>query len=52
MIEEMCTFGTGSIVLPSMKIGKGVYIGAGSVVTKNVENQKVMVGIPARELIH
>jgi len=48
VIEEMCTFGTGSIVLPSMKIGKG----AGSVVTKNVENQKVMVGIPARELIH
>lgn len=40
--------GYGTIVLPNVKIGNDVIIGAGSVVTKDVPDDSVAVGNPAR----
>ena len=36
------------IILPGVKIGNGVIIGAGSVVTKNVPDYVVVAGVPAK----
>lgn len=40
--------GSGSIILPGVTIGDGAIIGAGSLVTKNVEENTVVAGNPAR----
>lgn len=40
--------GGGSIILPGVTIGNNAVIGAGSVVTKDVQNDSVVVGNPAR----
>jgi len=50
VIEDSCDIGIGSIILPGVRIGKGSIIGAGSVVTKDVEPFTVAVGNPARFL--
>ena len=42
--------GTGATILPTINIGKNAIIGAGSVVTKDVENNGVVVGNPARKI--
>ncbi|KAK1752841.1 galactoside O-acetyltransferase [Echria macrotheca] len=47
-IGEDCWFGGNCIVLPGVTIGKGVVIGAGSVVTKNVPDYVVVAGNPAK----
>ena len=51
IIGNNCYFGTGAVVLPKIKIGNNVIIGAGSVVTKDVPDNTIVVGIPAKELI-
>lgn len=40
--------GAGAIVLPGVKIGNRVVIGAGSVVTKDVPDNSIAVGSPAK----
>jgi acetyltransferase-like isoleucine patch superfamily enzyme len=40
--------GTGAQVLQYLKIGDGAVVGAGAVVTKDVADQAVVVGMPAR----
>ena len=40
--------GASSIVLPNVKIGNKVIIGAGSIVTKDIPDNSVVVGNPAR----
>lgn len=47
-VGEDCWFGGSCIVLPGITIGKGVTIGAGSVVTKDVPPYVVVAGNPAR----
>lgn len=39
-----------SIILPGVTIGEGAVIGAGSVVTRNVEPYTIMAGVPAKEI--
>lgn len=48
VIEDDVWIGAGSIILDGVKIGKGSVVGAGSVVTKNVEQYSVVAGNPAR----
>ncbi|MFA6329466.1 MAG: acyltransferase [Candidatus Micrarchaeia archaeon] len=40
--------GANSIILPGIHIGKHCVVGAGSVVTKNIPDFSVVVGVPAR----
>ena len=49
-IGDNCDIGVGSIILPGVHIGKGVQIGAGSVVTKDLKDFSVAVGVPAKTI--
>jgi maltose O-acetyltransferase len=40
--------GAGTIILPNVKIGDNVVIGAGSVVRKDIPENSVVVGVPAK----
>ena len=42
--------GAGSIILPGIIIGENAVVGAGSVVTKDVPQNTVVVGVPAKKL--
>jgi sugar O-acyltransferase (sialic acid O-acetyltransferase NeuD family) len=50
-IGENCYVGANSTILPKCAIGDGVIVGAGAVVTKNVDSFSTVVGIPARTLL-
>ena len=43
-------FGNNVIILPGVNIGSRVIVGAGAVVTKDVPDTSVVVGIPARRI--
>jgi acetyltransferase-like isoleucine patch superfamily enzyme len=49
-IEDEVNIGVGAIVLPGVRIGRGAKIGAGSVVTHDVEPFTIVTGAPARFL--
>tara|TARA_Y100000589_G_scaffold191451_1_gene181309 strand:+ start:1498 stop:1941 length:444 start_codon:yes stop_codon:yes gene_type:complete len=42
--------GAGSIILPGLKLGKNCIIGAGSVVTKDVKDNEIVAGNPAKHI--
>ena len=48
IIEDDVWLGTGVIVLPGVRIGKGSVVGAGSVVSRSIPPGSVAVGVPAR----
>lgn len=48
VIEDKVWIGINSTILPGVRIGYGAIVGAGSVVTKNVEPMTVVAGNPAR----
>jgi acetyltransferase-like isoleucine patch superfamily enzyme len=47
-IGRNCFIGIGAIILPGVRIGDEVIIGAGAVVTKDVPSNSVAAGNPAR----
>lgn len=47
-IGDNVFIGAGAIVLPGVKIGDNVIIGAGTVVSKNIDNNCVVVGNPQK----
>ena len=47
-IRRGARVGGGAILLPGIEIGEEAFVGAGAVVTKNVEARMVVVGNPAR----
>ena len=49
-IDDYASIGTNATILPKIAIGAGSYIGAGAVVTKNVAENEVVIGMPARHL--
>ncbi|HBQ4551752.1 TPA: N-acetyltransferase, partial [Escherichia coli] len=42
--------GAGAIVLPGVEICSNIIVGAGAIVTKNLEEPGVYVGQPARKI--
>jgi maltose O-acetyltransferase len=50
VIGDRVWIGYRAIVLPGVTIGEGAVVGAGSVVTKNVEPYAIMAGNPARKI--
>ena len=47
-IGKSCWIGAGSIILPGVRLGDNVVVGATSVVTRSVEPNKIVVGNPAK----
>ena len=47
-VGEHTFIGTGAIIMPEVTIGKRCVIGAGAVVTKDIPNNSVVVGVPAK----
>ena len=49
-IGENADIGTGSIILPGVKIGEGAIVGAGAVVNKDIKPFDVVAGVPAKTI--
>jgi sugar O-acyltransferase (sialic acid O-acetyltransferase NeuD family) len=47
-LGDYCVLGTNASVLPKIKIGRNVIVGAGSVVTKDLPDNCVAIGVPAK----
>jgi acetyltransferase-like isoleucine patch superfamily enzyme len=48
VIEDNASIGAGANLLPNTKIGHDAIVAAGAVVTKDVEPETVVMGVPAR----
>jgi acetyltransferase-like isoleucine patch superfamily enzyme len=48
VLQEGCTVGANSTILPGLTIGKWAMVGAGAVVTRNVPDYALVRGNPAR----
>ena len=49
-IEDHVWIGSGATILPGVTIGEGAIIAAGAVVTKDVEKNTIVGGIPAKKI--
>lgn len=47
-LKKNCWIGAGATILPGVTVGENAVVGAGSVVTKDVEDNTVVAGNPAR----
>lgn len=43
-----CSIGAGAIILPGIQLGNNVIVGAGAVVTKNISDNQLVKGVPAK----
>ena len=50
VIEDDCDIGMGAIILPGRRVGRGSIVGAGAVVTHDVEPYSIVAGVPARKI--
>jgi len=50
VIKDGAHIGIGSIIMPGVTIGKGAVIGAGSVVTKDIPDYTLALGVPAKPI--
>ncbi len=48
IVGDFCQIGANAIIMPGVRIGSNVIIGAGAVVTKDVSDNTLTIGIPAR----
>ena len=48
IVEDNVSIGSGAVIMGGIRIGKGALIGAGAVVTKDVETNTTVAGVPAR----
>ncbi|OPZ32897.1 MAG: putative acetyltransferase EpsM [Tenericutes bacterium ADurb.BinA124] len=49
-IEELVSVGTGAKIIQGLRIGKNTIIGAGAIVTKDIPQNVVAVGVPAKPI--
>lgn len=50
IISDECWIGIGATITDKVSIGKGTYIGAGAVVTKDIPENVLAVGVPAKPI--
>ena len=50
LVKQGATLGANSTIVCGVSIGKYAFIGAGAVVTRNVPDYALMVGVPARQI--
>ena len=48
LIRKNASIGAGAVILPGVKIGQGAIVGAGSLVTKDVKENSLVFGNPAK----
>jgi lipopolysaccharide O-acetyltransferase len=48
IIGKNCWFGDRVSIMPGVTIGDGVVVGAGSIVTKDIQSNSLAVGVPAK----
>jgi len=49
VIEDEAWVGANVTILKNVRIGKGAIVAAGAVVTKNVEKNEIVKGVPAQK---
>ena len=49
-VGDFTSFGMGTVVLPSIAVGRNVVVGANSVINRDLEDSIVVAGVPAREI--
>lgn len=49
-IERGCLIGIGAVILDGVTVGAGSIVGAGCIVTKDVAERSLMVGVPAKKI--
>ena len=47
-VRRRASIGSNATILPGITIGEGAMIGAGAVVTRDVPDHAIVVGVPAR----
>ena len=50
LIKKHVIIGTSSVILPNITIGKGAAVGALSLVTKNIPESTIVIGVPAKQI--
>jgi galactoside O-acetyltransferase len=50
IVEKDVWIGANAVILPGVTIGRGSVVGAGAVVTRNVESYSVVAGVPAKKI--
>lgn len=50
VVEDDCDIGSGAILLPGVRVGRGAQVGAGAVVTADVAERAIVAGVPARPI--
>jgi UDP-2-acetamido-3-amino-2,3-dideoxy-glucuronate N-acetyltransferase len=48
LVKSEASLGSGSVILCGVTIGKGALVGAGTVVTKDVPDYAIVVGVPGK----
>lgn len=51
-VRAGASIGSGAVILCGVTIGRGALVGAGAVVTRDVPDQAVVAGTPARAMLH
>ncbi len=46
-IGDYCSLGSNAVILPKVKLGRNVVVGAGAIVTRDVPDNSLVVGVPA-----
>jgi acetyltransferase-like isoleucine patch superfamily enzyme len=49
-VRQGASIGSNATILPGLTIGEGALVGAGSVVTRDVPDNTVVAGVPARRV--
>lgn len=50
VVEDDTDIGAGAILMPGVRVGRGAQVGAGAVVTRDVEAYEIVAGVPARRI--
>ena len=49
-VDDFASIGSNATVLPRIRVGRGAVVGAGAVVTRDVPESAVVLGVPARQV--
>lgn len=50
LVKEGASIGANATIICGVTIGKGAFIGAGAVVTKNIPDYAIVVGVPSKQI--